>query len=144
MAEFATIAQIMSVTGITVTQAQRDTAARIIEVTTGLIEAVERVDITDRDLYFLQLATAYQAAFVYDNPDVFSRADVTSAAQDGESATFRNADSHVLAPLARKSIRRLSWRGIRALVPGGGTPPRSSLVDAASEAYDDSLPWSPV
>jgi hypothetical protein len=142
--EWATIADVTTVTGKTATQAQRDQAARILEATHGLIEMIDRPDITDRDRYFLKLACAYQAAFMIDNPDIFTRNDVTSANQDGDSAAFRNVDSHLVAPLARKAMRRLSWRGIRALTPGGGTPPRTPLVDVNSEAYDNLLPWSPV
>jgi hypothetical protein len=89
--------------------------------------------------------TCYQLAFMRDNPDLFSRNDVTSASQDGESASFRNVDSHLFAPLARKAYRRLSWRSLRLLSPAGGigSAPRTT-ADVNSEAFDDSLPWSPV
>jgi hypothetical protein len=79
-----------------------------------------------------------------DNPDLFSRNDVTSASQDGESASFRNVDSHLFAPLARKAYRRLSWRSLRLLSPAGGVGSASAARDVNSEAFDDSLPWSPV
>jgi hypothetical protein len=144
MTEWAAVAEVASITGATVTQAQRDIAARTLETLHGLIEDVARPDISDRDRHFLKLACAYQAAFVKDNPDLFSRLDVTSASQDGESATFRNVDAHMLAPLARKSIRRLSWHGRRLLAPGGGSLAPTSRVDVNSEAFDDALPWGPV
>lgn len=138
--KWATVEQISEVTGVAVTEAQRGIAVRSLEVLVGLIEEVDRPDISPRDRYFLKLATAYQAAFVSDNPDLFSRADVSSAGQDGESATFRNVDSHILAPLARKAIRRLSWRGL--------TRPRDRRVTAPtnvlSDEYDDSLAWKPL
>jgi len=140
--KWATIADVTSKTGVTATEQQRTIAVGVLETVTGLIEEVERPGISDRDRYFLKLATCYQTAFVVDNPDLFSRADVTSASQDGESASFRNPDSHLLAPLARKSIRRLSWRGIRALRPGGGTDPKIPVTDL--DELDDRLPWSPV
>lgn len=140
--EWVAVGEVAGITGKTPTQAQRDQAARILETTHGLIEAVDRPDISDRDRYFLKLACAYQAAFVVDNPDLFSREDVTSASQDGESVSFRNPDSHLIAPLARKAIRRLSWRGRHTLIPGSASVARH--VDVNSEAFDDSLPWSPV
>ena len=139
---WATIADVKTKTGVDVSEYQRTTAVGVLETVTGLIEEVERPDISDRDRYWLKIATCFQAAFVADHPDLFSRADVTSAAQDGESASFRNVDAHLLAPLARKAIRRLSWRGIRAVLPGGRAA--RPTVDMASEAFDDSLPWSPV
>lgn len=140
--QWASVSDVTSKTGVTPTETQRTIAVGVLETVTGLIEEVERPDISDRDRYFLKLATCYQAAFVVDNPDLFARADVTSASQDGESATFRNPDAHLLAPLARKAIRRLSWRGIRALRPGGGTDPKVNSSDL--DALDDRLPWVPM
>lgn len=142
---WATPTDVDAVVGLTVDAATISRATSTLETITGLIEAVDRPDITDRDRHFLKLMTAYQVAFMADNPDLFSRADVTAASQDGESASFRNVDSHLFAPLARKAYRRLSWRSLRILSPAGGagTLP-SSRVDVNSESFDDRLPWSSV
>lgn len=141
MTEWATKDDVNSITGVAVTQTERNIAVATLETMIGAIEAVEREDLTDRDRHFLKLATAFQAAFVHDNPDLFSRADVTSASQDGQSAAFRNVDAHILAPLARKSIRRLSWR---ALTRPHDVDPTKARVNINSEEYDDSLAWKPV
>jgi hypothetical protein len=134
-----------AVVGLTVDNAAIDKATSTLETITGLIAAVDRPDITDRDRHFLKLMTCYQVAFMADNPDLFSRNDVTSASQDGESANYRNVDSHLFAPLARKAYRRLSWRSLRILSPAGGSGVVSSTIrDVNSEAFDNSLPWSPV
>lgn len=138
---WASIADVLEVTGKTVTAAERGIAVRSLEPIIGVIEAVDRPDISDRDRYWLKLATCYQAAFVLDNPDLFSRADVTSASQDGESANFRNVDAHLLAPLARKCIRRLSWR---SLTRSKDRAPQRGPLNILSEEYDDSLAWKPV
>lgn len=138
---WATIADVDEVTGKTVTEKERGIAVRSLEPLIGVIEAVDRPDISDRDRYWLKLATCYQAAFVLDNPDLFSRADVTSASQDGESANFRNVDAHLLAPLARKCIRRLSWHG---LTRSKDRAQQRGPVNILSEEYDDSLAWKPV
>lgn len=135
---WATIADVATLTGKTVTAPQLVQAVASLEVVVGLIEAVERPDISARDRYFLKLATCYQAAWIAAQPDLYERNDVASAGQDGESATFR-PDAHVLAPLARKAIKRLSWRGPRTLIT-----PRADArgrVDTTSEEYDDSLAW---
>jgi hypothetical protein len=142
---WATVANVSDIVGLSVTEIEIRRAVATLETVTGLIEAVDRPDITDRDRHYLMLMTCYQVAFMKDNPDLFSRADVTSASQDGESASFRNVDSHLFAPLARKAYRRLSWRSRRILSPTGGSgvePARST--DVNSEAFDDALPWSPV
>lgn len=140
---WATIADVKTLTGSTVTQDDLDRALASLGVLIGLIPGVEREDISDRDRYFLKLAACYQAAWLQDNPDLFVGKDVASASQDGESATFRR-DAHVLAPLARKAVRRLSWRGLRPVMLGGGSALErgvGGLRDVNSEAFDDSLPW---
>lgn len=135
---WCTVENVTTLTGKTVTQEQRDQAAGTIELHTGLIEAVERVDISDRDRHWLKLATCYQAVWLVAQADLFERNDVSNAGQDGESATFR-PDAHTLAPLARKAIKRLSWRGPRTMI----TPKADARgrVDTTSEEYDDSLAW---
>ena len=139
--EWATIESIADVTGVTVTDRERKTATAIIVDLVGLIEGVTRPDVTDRDLYFLGHAVAWEAVWIRDNPDLFSRVDVVAASQDGESATFRNVDAHILAPLARKSIRRLSWR---QPTRRNDRAEDSGRINVLSEEYDDSLPWRPV
>ena len=142
---WATIANVDEVTGLTVDQKAINRAVSTLETITGLIEAVDRPDITDRDKHWLKLMTCYQVAFMADNPDLFSREDITSGSQDGESSAYRNVDSHLFAPLARKSYRRLSWRTRRLIsVSGGAAAETSSRIDVNSEAFDDLLPWSPV
>lgn len=139
---WATADDVASVTGLTVDVAAISRAVATLETVTGLIEAVDRPDVSDRDRHYLKLMTCYQVAFMADNPDLFSRADVTSASQDGESANYRNVDSHLFAPLARKSYRRLSWRALTR--PGDRAPRVAAVKNINSEEYDDSLAWKPL
>lgn len=142
---WATKADVNTVTGLTVEDADVTRAIATLETITGLIDGVDRPGLTDRDKHWLKLMTCYQTAFMHDNPDLFSRADVTSASQDGESASFRNVDSHLFGPLARKAYRRLSWRGLRAIAAWGDpeAAPAGSR-DPNSEAFDNALPWAPL
>ena len=137
--KFAEVTEIVAITGVTVEEDARKRAAIVIETVTGLIEDVDRPDITDRDRYYLKLATAFQAAWIHDHPDLYSREDVTSASQDGESVTFRNVDAHTIAPLARKAIKKLSWAGRRVVMPGGGAATLTGRINVNSEEYDDWL-----
>jgi len=137
-------ADVLNVTGLTVDVTAVNLAVLTLETVTGLIESIERPDISARDRHYLKLMTCYQVAFMKDNPDLFTRADVTSASQDGDNANFRNVDSHLFAPLARKAMRRLSWRAVRALIPGGGVPSTAPGRDINSDSFDDSLPWGPL
>lgn len=135
---WATVADVQTATGKVITEAQRTQAVNTIELHVGIIEAVDRPDISARDRYYLKLAVCYQAAWITAQADLFERNDVSSAGQDGQSAAFR-PDAHTLAPLARKAIKRLSWRGPRTLI----TPKADARgrVDTTSEEYDDSLAW---
>lgn len=141
---WADIADIATVTGKTVLQADRNRAANVIELLTGAIEAVERSDMSDRDRYWLKLAVAYEAVFIAATPDFDERMAVASLSQDGISFSAANPDAVILAPMARKAIRRLSWRGPRGLNIGRTGATSSRITDVNSEAFDDSLPWRPL
>jgi hypothetical protein len=140
---WATTEDVTTLTGVTVTEADRNIAATVIEAKTGVLEGVKR-SISDRDLYFLKQAVCYEAVFVAATPDFLERMNLASASQDGQSVTTRNADDLILAPLARMAIKRLSWRGPRGLNIGRAGAGDAQLVDSTSEAYDDSLPWRPL
>lgn len=122
---WATIAEIKTVTGMTVDEGTRNLAAASLELVTGLIEEVERSDISDRDRYWLRQAVAFQAAWISIQADYLERSDVSSVSQDGQSAQG-NPDWLVLSPLARKAIKRLSWRGVRSIVPAAERTARLS------------------
>lgn len=141
MAEFATIAQIAALTGVTVDAATRNLAAQAVELATGQIEAVQRENATDRDLYWLRLACAYQAVWLQAQPDYLTRNNVQQVSQDGQSVTG-GADWLALGPLARKAVRKLSWRSPRMV----GRPDLALKTDRdpLSEGSDVFQHWSPL
>lgn len=139
---WATVAAIQAVTGRVVTETTRNLAAQSIEMHTGLIESVERVDISDRDRYWLKLAVAYQAVWLLAQPDYLERNAVASVSQDGQSATAGNPDWLTLSPQARKCLKRLSWRGVRTISTQNG--PRIPANVNADEWEDSHLDWRPA
>ena len=139
MTQWATLEQVATLTGKTVDEPTRALAAAAIELHTGLIEGVERKGLKDRDAYWLRLAVCFQAAWLMTQPDYLERNAVSSVSQDGQSATGGNPDWLTLAPLARKAIKRLSWRGARTIVVDDGA--RRNRLNVLSEEYDDSLAW---
>ena len=143
MALFATIAEITTLTGATVDAATRGLAAQTIETNTGLIEGTldARTDISDRDLYWLKLACAWQAAWLQAQPDFLTRNDVSAASADGQSATGR-ADWLTLSPMARSSIKRLAWVGTRAIMVGPNAA--RFVADPLGEESDDREKWRPI
>lgn len=137
---WATVADVNTLLGVVVDAPTVSLAARTIELKTGLIEAVERVDMTDRDRYWLKLAVCYQAAWLPTQADYLERTKVTSAAQDGQSANYA-PDALELAPLARTALKRLSFAGSRSVTPQGAG--HIGRIDPLAEADDDFFEWTP-
>lgn len=118
MGDWASIADVASMTGATVTQAQLAQAQLIIEIVSDVSPessfdaddpTVETGLISPKNLRYLKMAVAYQAAWMLAHPDVFTNADSKDMSEDGLSMTYGNKDANVLAPLARKCVRRLTW-----------------------------------
>lgn len=122
---WASDADVTEITGATVTPAQLAQAQTAIETVTGrTAEATARIG--PRDLRWLKRAVAYQAVWMADQPDLFTRSTTTGPTiQDGAHVNL-TADGQILAPLARRALKRLSWRGNRSvftqstLAAGGG------------------------
>jgi len=138
---WATVEQIAQTVDRNVNQATRNLAAQSIEMHTGLIEGVVRTDISSRDRYWLMLAVSYQAVWLLAQPDYLERNAVSSASQDGQSATMGNPDWLTLSPAARKCLRRLSWRGIRTVSTKAGT----RIANVNDDDWEDAhLDWRPA
>lgn len=136
------VSVIADVTGKTVTALDRNIAAAALELNTGLIESVPRVDMSRYDRYWLRQAVAFQAAWLVAQPDYLERNAIASASQDGQSAAMGNPDWLVLAPLARKALKRMSWRGVRTIETTG--PQRLAYLNPLLEASDDRQVWRPI
>lgn len=109
---WATVAETANITGRTVTDATVTQAQFQIELFSGV---TEEYAIPRRDLRHLKLAVAYQAAWLAGQIDVSTRTDVSQFTQDEMSATYAHEDAVVLAPLAQRALRRLSWKGSRSV-----------------------------
>lgn len=134
---WATKADVATLTGATVSDAKVAQAQAAIETVTGIVvdEAAWAL-LSAPDARWLRNAVAYQAAFMAASPDYFERQRITSGGQDGQSATFA-AEAHELAPMARKALRKLSWKGSRVVQLAA-----PAVLDA--DVADDRLPWRPI
>ena len=131
-------ADVVTFTGRTVTEAQLGQAEAQLELVVGVLaNPAERpgVEIKPRDLAYLKRAVSYQAAWLAVQPDAYDRSDIASISQDGTSATFTEKGL-ILAPFARRAIRRLSWLGSRSIT---AIPTAERIL---SEYVDDDLPWT--
>lgn len=131
-------------TGETATEAECIRAHLLIEIFAGTtVEATNVGNISSRNQRMLTAATAYQAAWMLDHPDVFSHIDVEGVSQDGVTAQHLHANARILAPMAHRCLNRLTWK----LAPWRATPSRASVPDRGtrdSAAADDAEYWTPI
>jgi hypothetical protein len=126
------VSDVLAVTGRTVTQEDLSIAWSVMEGIIGRplfellvslgadidivgIDGPEGVDVlTTRDQYWLKCATAWEAAWVTDNPDTFSSFDVATLSQSGQSATLLS-DGLIVAPMARRCLKWVTWMKTRSV-----------------------------
>ncbi|KND38479.1 hypothetical protein [Streptomyces acidiscabies] len=139
MASWATTADVLDITGTTVTAAQLTRAQYVIDMLSGRTYDIHDLLVQEnrtRDLYWLKLAVAYQAAWMISQPDMFTRMNVTSVNQDTSQAQM-GASALVLSPLARRALNRVSWRGTRSLqVQRHRQADDLGVLPAGSPVYD--------
>ncbi|MEC3974741.1 hypothetical protein [Amycolatopsis sp. H20-H5] len=110
---WATVADVLALTQVTVTDADLMRAQAQIDMHTARIYA-DILLITDRDQYWLKLAVAYQAAWLVAQPDAFQRLEITEAGGAANRTMFTDT-ALVLAPDARWALKRVSWLKSRSL-----------------------------
>lgn len=141
---WATQALTKSLTGVEVTDDDLFKAQAIIELFSGVTIDVSDQDLlSGRNLRLITWATCYQAAFVKNRPDLFTAADTGNWSQDGVSASPSNENAALLAPLATRCLRRLSWRvaPLRAMTRTGRGADRGNRDSAVR---DDQFAWMPL
>jgi hypothetical protein len=139
---WATTQQVIDATGVSVTDQQLAQAQDDIEIFTNRIFA-DTARIRTRDLHWLGQAVARQAAWMAGQFGLETRLDATQIQQDQVSTTLQG-DGLVLAPMAARALRRVSWMRsrtvhIRSAVEGAGP----LVGNALSDGIDDSLVWAP-
>jgi hypothetical protein len=139
---WATAQDVIDATGVTVTDQQLGQAQADIEIFTNRIYA-DTARIRTRDLHWLGQAVARQAAWIAGQFGLESRMDATQLSQDQVSTTL-TGDGLVLAPMAARALRKVSWMRsrsihIRSAVEGAGP----IVGDPLSDGSDDHLVWAP-
>jgi hypothetical protein len=146
---WASVADVKQITGVTVVEDDIGPAQILIELFANVTtHASDQGLISSRNLRLLKWATAFQVAWMGAHPDVYTNVDVDNVSQDGVSATLGNENANLIAPLALRCLRRLSWwnRPMRV------RPPRPVVEDMRymrgdrdSVGYDDNAPdWEPT
>lgn len=113
MPRWATPVDVQTYTGKTVDDAAVDRAEAVIDAATGAGD-IDVDKLSRRDRRMLRLATAYQVAWMKEQFDLFARHDVTAISQEGGSTSARDSMTFVLAPLAKHSLNRCTWAGLKS------------------------------
>ena len=136
---WASTADVQDITGVTVTDAQLRRAQYVIDIVSGRTYEIRPLLVQEnrtRDLRWLKQAVAYQAAWMISQPDMFTRMNVTSVNQDTSQAQM-GASALTLAPLARRALNRVSWKGTRSLqVQRRPQADGLGVLPAGSPVYD--------
>lgn len=118
---WATTADVLSLTGVTITQTQLDQANALIELHSGRVYTLSTLTnpngVTNtgaRDIEWMRRACVYQAVWMLSQPDMFSRLEVQAVASKGRPIPLVPS-ALVLAPLAKRALDRVSWRKSRSL-----------------------------
>lgn len=137
---WVTVEKALEYTGKTVTPEKLAEASGIITSYAGRLEDEPAEAITARDRVWLAMATAYQAAWM--KPGLLEqRESHTSASADGVS-TQRESDAQImLAPLAARCLRNLSWIGNTTTSQLPQLSPKGSILSERADAYHL---WKPV
>jgi len=116
----------------------------IVEIFSGTTEEASDEDlISSRNLTRLAQAVSFQAVWLEDHPDAVTSMDVQGVSQDGLSAQYAHVNAHLLAPLAKRCIDRLSWK-LQPLRIKAPRAVRSDRGNRDSAIRDDEFVWTPL
>jgi hypothetical protein len=104
-----------SVTGLTLTTQQIMNAQQILNMYSNYTPESSGFNMQPFDLMWLRYGIAYQAAWMTQQPGLLYRNDVDQLSQDGLSTHITDPRSVMLAPLALRTLKQLSWQKSRSL-----------------------------
>lgn len=133
---------VAAITGVTVSAELIAQATAIIELAMG-IDLSNLANLRAINRRWAVYGICYQAAWMPGQPDLMSRIDVTTISQDGLALTPRDRNSLIIAPLASKALRRVTWKRSRTILVHQGRAARLSRLingyDAAELSGSDAL-----
>lgn len=146
MTTWATAQEVEDTTGVTVTNAQLLQAQALIELHANRTADMPTGSIRTRDLHWLKQAVCWQAAWASGQADLTTRSAHTQFTQDGLQVVQPNQASVVLAPLAQRALKNLSWKGSRTVRTGMSARPLAhpDLIDYTTDASDQAHGWEPM
>lgn len=148
-ATWASVTDVANLTGITVSASKVLQAQAVIDLhSETTINAIN--NIRPKDKHRLKQAVVYQAAWMSGAPDLFTRAEITSAGHAATSFAYVDPESVTLAPLAKRALLKLTWKRTRSTrirpARAGGYSLRQRWYDWEHDTgdYASSNNWTPM
>lgn len=153
---WATAAQVLTYTGVEVTDQQVSMAGWIIDLYSGRPYSMSWTDpstgeVTEylwwqnvgaADSYYMTLAVCFQTVWMTQQPDLMTRLDLKRVPTTREAIQVQDPNTLSLGPLAKKALGRVSWLRSRALHVRS---PFEDLYTANSVNFGEWIfPWSPI
>lgn len=139
---WATVANVLALTGKTVTEQNVAEASAVIDIYANRTESASG-GMTPRDLGWLQRATAFQASWMPNQPGYHQRNSYAEITQDGMQIIYGKEWQVSLAPLAARALKNLSWKATRTVRVVSVRTPLGWSGDPLLEEYDDQQSWEP-
>lgn len=138
---WVTAASALLYTGEDLTEDALNIASGVICLYASVTEDMPDDSISARDRRWLGMATAYQAAWM--KPGLLThRESHSESSADGVRVARRSDSDIMLAPLAARALRNLSWVGTRSVLipPSVDAAPKGSFINEAGDEYHS---WTP-
>lgn len=142
---WATLQQVEDVTGVEVTAPQLAAAQSVIEIYANRTSDTDHdATLSARDVNALKQAVSWQAVWQAQQAGYETRSAFRQFDQDGLRVAADAQSDIMLAPLAARALRNLSWKGSRTVTispttVGVGAHP--DLIDYLDESNDGRHPW---
>ena len=111
----SSVTWVSAVTGQTLTAQQVMNAQQVLNVYSNYTPESSGFSMQPNDLRKLRYALAYQAVWMLGQPGLTTRTGVDQVSQDGVSAHIPDERDLMLAPLAKRMLKQLSWQKSRSL-----------------------------
>lgn len=138
---WCSLGDVTAITGATVTEEQLAAASSVISVYANRSPAAAG-SLLARDVYWLKQACAWQARWQAQQPGYDQKSAVTSVNQDNTQVAYGAEWQIVLAPLAARALKNLSWKGSRTVRVHTGAS--RGARDFTNEASDAVGRWFPL
>lgn len=106
---------VTNVTSMTLSPLQIQNAQQVLNMYSNYTPESSGFNMQPFDLMWLRYGLAYQAAWMTQQPGLLFRNEVDQISQDGLSTHWIDPRNVMLAPLALRSLKQLSWQKTRSL-----------------------------